>query len=386
MASTLSAVHAALLEIVSVIDEREQWRSEGCLSLEDWIVYTFEASRKTAHEWANAARSLAELPHLSAAFASGEMSWDKTKAVASLATPASDEALTHEALDTDVKHLERASRKARAVSLEETNARHRDRFFAMRRSITMGGVRLSGFLPDVEGETLIRAIERLADDVPKDPETGLYPRFDERCADALVDMASQVLSGQQPVHGERAMVVAHVDLSSQNAEPHPSCDSGMTLARETIERLMCDAVVEPVFEQDGRTIGVGRKRREPPGWLRRALVNRDQGCRFAGCTRARGLHAHHIEHWPDGGPTDTNNLVMLCRYHHRLMHEGGWSLRGDPDGSLRFVKPNGETIADNRTSVEENIKRRLVDGSMLREPGKAGADNSESHGNIAPST
>ena len=344
LAATMAATHAALLDIIAVIDERKQWRSDGCLSLEDWIVFTFQVSRKTAHGWADAARALGDLPHLSAAFASGEISWDKAAAVASLASPESDEALTTEALETDIKHLERAARKARAISLEEANSRHGDRFFAMRRSITRGGVRLSGFLPDSDGETLIKAIERLADDVPKDPETGLYPRFDERCADALVDMASQVLSGQQPVHGERAMVVAHVDLSSQTSDSHPDCDSGIALAPETIERLMCDAVVEPVFEQDGRTIGIGRKRREPPGWLRRTLVDRDEGCRFSGCARSRGLHAHHIEHWPNGGPTDTNNLVMLCRYHHRLMHEGGWSLRGDPDGSLHFIKPNGDAL------------------------------------------
>ena len=361
LGAVLTATHAALLEIVAVVDEREHWRSDGCLSLEDWIAFTFQVGRTTARDWADAARALGELPHLSAAFASGEMSWDKTKAVATLASTASDEALTAEALETDVKHLERAARKARAISLEDANARHRDRFFALRRSISMGGVRLSGFLPDADGETVIKAIERLADDVPKDAETGFYPPFDQRCADALVDMASQVLSGQQPVHGERTMIVAHVDLSERGAEPHPECASGITLARETIARLMCDAVVEPVFEEAGFTIGVGRKRREPPQWLRRALVERDEGCRFGGCTRTRGLHAHHIRHWLAGGPTNTNNLVMLCRYHHRLLHEGGWSLRGDPDRRVEFVKPDGGGVPRRCIRVDAPIRRRLID-------------------------
>jgi hypothetical protein len=357
----MTAAHAALLEIVAVIDEREQWRLDGCLSLQDWIALTFQVNRRTANEWTDAARALTELPHLSSAFASGELSWDKTRAVAAVASDASDESLTAEAIETDVKHLERAARKARAISIEEPNSRHRDRFFSLRRSITIGGVRLSGFLPGADGETVIKAIERLADGVPKDPETGFYPRLDERCADALVDMSAQVLSEHQPVHGERAMVVAHVDLSASLTEPHADCDSGMSLAPETVERLMCDAVVEPVFEHGGRTIGIGRKRREPPQWLRRALVDRDEGCRFGGCTRVRGLHAHHIEHWPGGGPTDTNNLVMLCRYHHRLLHEGGWSLRGDPDRHIEFVKPSGEAVPGQPLRVDEAIKRRFIE-------------------------
>ena len=104
---------------------------------------------------------------------------------------------------------------------------------------------------------------------------------------------------------------------------------------------MCDAVIEPLFEQEGVVIGVGRKHREPPGWLRRQLIHRDAGCRFDGCTRVRGLHAHHVELWVAGGPTDKNNLVMLCRGHHRLVHEGGWTIQGHPDGRLEFIRPNG---------------------------------------------
>ncbi|MDQ3646510.1 MAG: HNH endonuclease [Actinomycetota bacterium] len=363
LAATLTATQAALLEIVAVIDEREQWRTDGCLSLEDWITFTFQVGRRTAHEWADAARALVDLPHLSAAFASGEISWDKTKAVAELASAESDEAMTAEAMGTDVKHLERAARKQRAISLQEANSRHRGRFLSIRRSFTMGGARLSGFLPDADAETLIKAIERLADDVPKDPDTGLYPRHDQRCADALIDMASQVLATQQPQYGERAMIVAHVDLSERGTEPRPDCASGMALAPETIERWMCDAVVEPVFEQGGRPIGVGRKRREPPQWLRRQLMNRDQGCRFPGCCRTRGLQAHHIDHWP--GPTDPDNLVMLCRYHHRLMHEGGWSLRGDPDAYyLEFVNPAGQVLPGQPVCVDDAIKRRLIDRSV----------------------
>lgn len=362
IAARLSATQAALLDMIAVIDERQLWRADGCLSVEDWVSFTYQVSRRTAHEWVEAARALEGLPNLSDAFASGELSWDKTRAVSMLATPESDATLTDEARQTDVKHLERGARRARAASLEDANSRHRDRFFAMRRSITMGGVRLSGFLPDVDGETLIKAIERLADDVPKDPETGLYPRYDARCADALVDIAAGSLSREQPTHGERSMVVTHVEVSGDSMTAET--ESGITLARQTAERLMCDSVAELVLERDGEGVisdasgvdgtggagasedraGKGRPAKNPrfPNRrMRRRLVHRDQGCRFNGCCRTRLLHAHHIKHWP-GGPTEDYNLVMLCRYHHRLVHEGGWMIRGDPDGLLEFVKPGDD--------------------------------------------
>ena len=376
LAAALSATHAALLEILAVIDERQLWRADGCASLQDWVSFRFGVARKTAHEWTDAARALSELPHLADAFSSGELSWDKTKAVGALASPESDAALVAEAKVTDVTQLDRAARKARAVSLQEADERHKVRFFKLRRSIAMGGVRMSGFVPDVDGETLMKAVARLADDVPKDPETGLYPSFDQRCADALVDLASGYLSSEQPRHGERAMVVTHIDLrgapgevtdletrSGMTLAPETAeTRSGMTVAVETAERLMCDAVVEEVVEHDGGS-KVGPKHRFPPLPMRRQLLNRDIMCRFPGCSRIRLLHAHHIIRWPDGR-TEPDELIMLCRIHHRLMHEGKWSIRGNPEGAVEFVKPDGEVLVAGPPVLDDEVRKRLL-GPLL---------------------
>jgi hypothetical protein len=374
LAATLSATHAALLEVLTVIDERELWRADGCCSFQDWITMRFGVSRKTAHEWVETERSLVGLPHLARAFADGELSWDKTKAVAAMADPECDEAVTSEARYIDAARLESAARRARAVSLEEAEQRQRERFFALRRSPSMGGVRLSGFLPDVDGETLIKAIERLADDVPKDADRDLYPSLDERHADALVLMASGQLAAEQQLYGERAMVVAHVDLTPY-VDPTPltstsstSADAALTrgelqselvIAPETAARLMCDAVVEPGSKDEGRAIGIDDKTRQPPQWMRRKLMHRDVGCRFPGCTRIRLVHAHHQVHWPHG-PTQPDNLLMLCRFHHRKMHEGRWSLRGSPEGLLEFVKPSGEILTSELPQLSPEVRRRIL--------------------------
>ena len=83
----------------------------------------------------------------------------------------------------------------------------------------------------------------------------------------------------------------------------------------------------------------------PPG-LRRALQSRDRGCRFPGCNQHRFVDAHHIHHWADGGETSIGNLVLLCRHHHRLVHEGGFDVERIGDGNLRFRRPDGRAIED----------------------------------------
>jgi len=96
----------------------------------------------------------------------------------------------------------------------------------------------------------------------------------------------------------------------------------------------------------GNPLDIGRKTRAVPPALRRALHARDAGCRFPGCNHHRFVDAHHIEHWADGGKTSIDNLVLLCRRHHRLVHEGGFGLDKIADGRIRFTRPDGRVIDD----------------------------------------
>jgi hypothetical protein len=99
-----------------------------------------------------------------------------------------------------------------------------------------------------------------------------------------------------------------------------------------------------IVERDGEPLTVGRRTRTIPPALRRAVRSRDRGCRFPGCTHERFLHAHHIQHWARGGPTTLENLVQLCSYHHRLVHEGGFGVERGHGGVVRFRRPNGEVM------------------------------------------
>jgi hypothetical protein len=143
--------------------------------------------------------------------------------------------------------------------------------------------------------------------------------------------------------GERYQVVVHVDadaLVNDDGEGGCALEDGPALAPETARRLACDASVLALSERHGKAVRVGRKTRTIPPALRRALRSRDRGCRFPGCENHRFLDAHHVRHWARGGETRLDNLLLLCRRHHRLVHEGGYAV----DERLRFYDPWGRRI------------------------------------------
>jgi len=98
-------------------------------------------------------------------------------------------------------------------------------------------------------------------------------------------------------------------------------------------------------DPDGQVVEVGARTRTIPSATRRALHHRDRGCRFPGCGVRFG-QGHHIRHWAQGGPTTLSNLAMLCRRHHRAVHEEGFQLERQPDGGLRFRTPDGRSLPD----------------------------------------
>jgi Domain of unknown function (DUF222)/HNH endonuclease len=125
-------------------------------------------------------------------------------------------------------------------------------------------------------------------------------------------------------HGQRTTVVVHLDVENRSAAWH----LGSLLSDDERRMLLCDTTCEVWFERHGRVIGAGRETRQISRRLRRALEHRDRCCVVPGCGATRGLHAHHVRHWEDGGPTELENLVLVCPYHHRLHHRGGITIAG----------------------------------------------------------
>jgi 5-methylcytosine-specific restriction endonuclease McrA len=170
-------------------------------------------------------------------------------------------------------------------------------------------------------------------------------------ADALGLLAETALHhGLDPgASGERYQVVVHVDapvLADAEAPGQSVLEGGTHVSSETSRRLACDASrVVMRHDPDGRIVEVGARTRTIPPALRRALHHRDRGCRFPGCGVSFG-QGHHIRHWAQGGPTKLSNLALLCRRHHRAVHEEGYQVERQPDGELRFWRPDGRSLPD----------------------------------------
>ena len=188
---------------------------------------------------------------------------------------------------------------------------------------------------------------RLYRDTEQHPEPE-YPAGARR-ADALEKIAENYLAGPQKAlcGGERYLIQVHTtaDTLKKDGESAESELERGEISAETSRRLACDASVVQITEsKQGETLDVGRKTRTIPPSIRRALKNRDGGCRFPGCCNDRYVDAHHIHHWGDGGETKMSNLVLICRHHHRLVHEGGFGVALDPIGTIQFTDPKGKII------------------------------------------
>ena len=139
---------------------------------------------------------------------------------------------------------------------------------------------------------------------------------------------------------DHCQVVVHVDASALHGGAGRA-----DLPVETIKRLTCDGSLVTVVEDDrGTPLDVGRKQRTVSTPLKRAVWSRDRGCTFPGCHRTHFVDTHHIRHWANGGETSLRNLTLLCTYHHRLLHEGGFTMSRDPDGSICFRRADGRAI------------------------------------------
>jgi hypothetical protein len=185
-------------------------------------------------------------------------------------------------------------------------------------------------------------LERRAEQVPSMPGEEDASFASARRADALVALAAAHIA--EDGDPDRATVVVHASLEAlMSVDRGCELGDGAVVHAETARRLLCNARVQTVIEDEAREpLGIGRMSREPSAWMIRQLRYRDRECRFPGCGARRFTQAHHIVWWERGGRTDLDNLVLLCHFHHKLVHEYGWTVGRDPDGTTPWwFRPDG---------------------------------------------
>ena len=360
-----NASTAMLLAALVVLDQRDAYRVDGAWSTVMWLQMRHGMTRANAARHVRVARGLVFCPQLAAAFQEGRLSFDQLVPCVELVAYGwgDDATVAADSVGRTAWDLTRLARDAKRVSVEEANERHKQRYLRLRPDHDEGGGRIDGWLPDAEYKTVETALRRGAAGQPNEPDA-LVPRsLGERMADALVDLCSAGLADD--ADPDRATVVVHVDAHALAGNNHSldlaSLELGSVISMATVHRLACDGRCQVVVDDLlGRTVEVAKTVHTPPRWLRRRVLHRDGCCRWSGCERQSLLHVHHIKWWTrDRGPTEESNLVALCPFHHRLVHEGGWEIHGDPLGRLTFIRPNGTTITAGPPPLRDDIRDEL---------------------------
>ena len=349
-----NAIDGRIIDIVAEIDRDELWGATGVRSVAALVAWKTGASRANAEAIATVAQRRDSFPRCTQGMREGRLSLDQVGVIASRAGEGSDAHYAQLAAVATVSQLRTA------ISLEpRPNPDPRpgpqpaisktadDRFDFWR--ITLAHAESAKFEAALQSHR-----EALLAEWKRDRENSGAPSDQHPPMPSTVDAFLRLvetgwdLEAQRRPHGQHTTVVVHLDVTQQLAALH----LGPVLPESERQYLSCDATCEVWFERDGHVIGSGRTTRTISRRLRRALEHRHRTCAVPGCAATRGLHAHHIQHWEHGGPTELHNLVLLCPFHHRLHHRGVITITGPAD----------------RLVVTDSDGEQLHPGSLARPP------------------
>lgn len=392
-----------MLTCIRQFDEAEGWHRQGAQSCAHWLTWRIGLDPVTAREKVRVARTLGVLPKIDEAFRSGRLSYAQARAITRVATATNEERVLDIALACTGAQLERICRRFRrataAISGLDAEAAADRRLRA--RPVGAGLVKLELVVSADEAETFTQAVEharaelrarRCTQSAPSPSPSSSSTSRDAseeaapvpaqptvRAADALMHVAMTYLAtsvaanddeGSKSVPATGNQVVVHLDRDLlRPGEEVPavaaSLDDGTPVSPEAFRRIACDSgVVAAIMREPSQhsapgqssqprtdsgtttsqVLDIGRRTRAIPTAIRRALWLRDRACRFPGCANHRFLHGHHVRHRLHGGSTSLNNLVLLCSFHHRQVHEGGFSIALEASGEVAVRGPGGANI------------------------------------------
>lgn len=422
LGAQLAAAECDFLSLLAEFDRRDAWGGWGVRSAAHWLSLHCGMRLGAARERVRVARALPLLPVVREAFSEGRLSYCKVRALTRVATPVTERELVEVALATTGAQLERVVKQWRSTLVAEMSASSQLRRCLRRREEVDGSVIYTLRVPPEDAAAMDVAIEAarrvvLDDDgrpIETPEETTLAehltdePPIARAGADALVLLAESFLASGS-VGRAHVEVVVHTDVGAlpdvlpdtqpgtqPDTRPHTPPDvpspsespgepdgvglaqrvavrrppgarteSGAPLAASTVLRLLCGASTRVMVSAKGNPLHLGRSVRHATHRQRRALQVRDGCCRFPGCTQTKRLIPHHVWWWSRRGPTDLDNLALLCPTHHRAVHEVGYTIEALGQGRFAFYRPGGMRLPDTGPPVD-------IGGDPLAEPSHNG--------------
>ncbi len=349
---------ARITELVAEVQASEALGATGCRSVESWLAWRAGLSRGRARSLTTVASRRSDLPRIAAAVDAGEVTVDQAAVLAARlpADPGVDAHFAELAPAMTVTQLKVAVRAAvppaeppdpepperRVVFGHDDAGGWRARITA---DAVSGAQIEAGLRAHLDALWQVHRAEREA--APADAAPPVPTWFD--ALERMVDRSLEREVTDRP-HSQRTKVVVHVDAEADVATLH----LGPALAAAERAMATCDGTVQTVLERHGTPVSVGRERRIVPSRTRMLVEQRDGGCIVPWCRCTVGLHCHHVDHWADGGPTDVDNLAMLCGPHHRDVHAGRVQLRRRPDGRIEVLDHRGDPVGRRARPPDES--------------------------------
>jgi hypothetical protein len=360
LAGQRNAIDGRIVDIVAELERDELCGATGARSIAALVAWKTGVTPNNADTMVAVARRAEDFPLCVEGLREGRLSLDQVGVIAERAADGSDAHYAELAAVATVTQLRTAVKLEPRPEPEPTPDAEPEPKRSFRKEVHADYTTYRVTLPREEAATVDAAMQSHHDALiaqwkrdHEDAESEQTPPF-PNTVDAfmgLVESGWDADVAARP-HGQHTTVVVHVDLDKDGEKPVAALHLGPVLTDEERRYLTCDATCEVWFERHGQPIGAGRSARTVNRRLRRVLEHRDRCCAVPGCGAARGLHAHHIRHWEDGGPTDLDNMVLLCPFHHRLHHKGGITITG-PAHQLKVTDATG---------------RELHPGSLARSP------------------
>ncbi|MGW4096024.1 HNH endonuclease signature motif containing protein [Mycobacterium sp. NPDC004974] len=353
-----NAIDGRIVEIVAELDRDELCGATGARSIGALVAWKTGAAPRNAETVVAVARRLDQFPRCAQGMREGRLSLDQVGIIAERAADGSDEHYAELAASATVTQLRTAVKLEPRPEPDPKPEPQREVTKTEGDGYTTWRIRLprleaakfeSGLQSHYDG--LIADWKR---DHNSDGDGAPVPEHASRLPNNVDAFMSLVEAGwdadvaRRP-HGQHTTVVVHLDVE----KPVASLHMGPVLTDDERRFLLCEATYELWLERHGQVIGAGRTTRQISRRLRRALEHRDRCCVVPGCGATRGLHAHHLQHWEDGGLTELDNLVLLCPYHHRLHHRGG----------ITIIGPASHPVV-----IDSAGKQQLHPGSLARPP------------------
>ncbi len=424
LAAHLAAAECRWLLLIGEFDRREGFAEWGCRSTAHYLNWRCGVSLRAAYERVRVGRALLGLPAIRAMFARGELSYSKVRAITKMACRENEAELVELARHATASQVERIAAGVSTVrSREEAAARaHVERY--LRYSWDADGSlliwakipaehgavvleALQAVIEEIDLETFVAGHDTETDDVtssdaecsaehtsePDDPDESEEPDepadpsdpWSTRQADGLVRMAETVLANGPAARTDRFQVAIHGDLDAlydPDGAGTFELPNGTTLARSTVERILCDCDTVPVLDLDGTPVYTGKKSANVSRRQRREVTARDRHCRSPGCTEERFVDVHHVVWQSRGGPTEVWNLLLLCRFHHRLVHRHHFVVEGT-NGDVTFRRPDSTPVPEapglraEGVGVVEQLVKQLRECSAEHDSGCPHARDSE---------